>query len=104
MGGRGSSSGSKSDGQKTKLKNPKQRKTFEKIFRHPMPNDMRWNDIESFFEYIGYTKHDRGGSRVSFTKDGAPTYYEHIPHPSSQTPPATVKRVKNYLKGIGMKP
>jgi len=103
VGGRGGSSKSKSDGQKTKLNNPKQQKTLEKIFSHPMPNNMRWDDIESFFKYLGYDKNNRGGSWVSFTKDGALPFFDHAPH-SNQTPIDSIKRIKKYLESIEMKP
>jgi hypothetical protein len=40
---------------------------------------------------------------VVFEK-GNEAYFEHMPHPSRQTPSETVKNVRNFLQRIGATP
>jgi hypothetical protein len=84
--------------------NAKQSRTLQRIFRQPTPNDIHWADIVSLFKHLGYTMYSRGGSKVCFRKHGSPSYYEHSPHPSKQTPATTIERTRHHLKKTGVTP
>jgi predicted RNA binding protein YcfA (HicA-like mRNA interferase family) len=79
----------------------KQRKTLEKIFTEPTPNDIPWTTIESLLEHVGCeTKYGRG-SKASFKKDSKIVFI-HRPHPQRQTPIGTVKEIKIFLEKLGV--
>jgi len=80
------------------ISNAKQRRTLERIFKQPTPNDILWSNIESLLK-LEY----REGSRVKITK-GNITHRCHRPHPSNQTKPHTVEGIRNFLDEIGVKP
>ena len=81
----------------------KQRKTHEKIFAKKTPNDIRWQDVLSLFENLGYTVVPLGGSNYSFWKNGR-HITRHGPHPSPQTPAATIRVLKRFLEENGDTP
>jgi hypothetical protein len=84
--------------------NSKQLKTLIRIFMVPTPNDILWQAIESLLNHVGCTIKYRGnGSKLRITKDSA-VLSEHRPHPSNQTPPFTVERIKKFLAKIGVTP
>jgi len=81
----------------------KQRKTLERVFAQPTPNDVLWSDIESLLTHLGCTIKYLGGSRVRFAK-GSERHFAHRPHPSNQTPSLTIKGIRNFLARIGAEP
>jgi len=83
--------------------NSKQRKTLEKIFTNPAPNNILWEEIESLIRHLGCVIEYRGGSKVKFTKNAVPLFV-HRPHPSNQTPPQTISNIREFLIEIGVTP
>jgi predicted RNA binding protein YcfA (HicA-like mRNA interferase family) len=83
--------------------NSRQRKTLQKIFRHPTPNDVPWSDVESLFEHLGFTIEFGSGSRTKFSK-GHKIFCCHRPHPGNQTHEDTVRGIKKYLARNGVEP
>ena len=85
------------------ITNSKQRKTLKKIFTLPTPNDILWTDIESLLKHIGCVIEYNKGSRMTFKKDKEMIFI-HRPHPQKQTPPETIKEIKNFLEDTGVTP
>jgi hypothetical protein len=50
--------------------NSKQKKTFELIFKDPMPPDIAWPDIESLLVALGAEISEGAGSRLRVNYDG----------------------------------
>jgi hypothetical protein len=83
--------------------NSRQRRTLERIFAAPTPNDIPWPDIESLLKHIGCTIKHRDGSKITIMKDREKTHV-HRPHPQTQTPDWTIKKIKKFIENIGAKP
>lgn len=83
--------------------NARQTRTLAAIFAHPTPVNIRWNEIISLIEAIGDVDEKRSGSRVAFTVNGL-TLITHKPHPSSEVGRASVRDIRDFLKGAGIIP
>jgi len=81
----------------------RQRRTLQKIFSRPAPNDIPWADIESLLRHLGCTIEYRGGSKILILM-GKEGHFEHRPHPSKQTPSRTTERIRDFLTRIGVTP
>jgi len=88
----------------TEPTNSKQCRTLQRVFARPTPNNILWADIVSLLKHLGCTMRHRGGSMVIFEWGGVVPYFEHIPHPSRQTPAETVERTRKFIERIGGTP
>lgn len=86
-----------------KVTNSKQRRTLEKIFEKPTPNNILWKDIESLLNHIGCMLKYPGGSIAKISK-GEARILDHRPHPGNQTPSRTTGRIRIFLADIGVMP
>lgn len=76
-------------------------KTFEAIFKTPILPNVRWNDIESLFEYLGGTISEGRGSRVRVELNGVKAVF-HRPHPQPVTDKGSLVSVRKFLKNAGV--
>lgn len=83
--------------------NAKQRKTFERLFLHPVPAEIPWDDIVSLFGVRGATIKDGTGSRVRVTLKGA-SFHAHVPHPKRICTRTMIRGVRDFLISVGVKP
>ena len=82
--------------------NAKYEKTLERIFRRPVPADIKWRDIETMLISLGAEVEERAGSRVIVKfKDARQVF--HRPHPDPNTKKGAVIAVRKFLEGAGIK-
>jgi len=83
--------------------NKKQRRTLERIFTKPEPNDIAWTDIENLLRALGAELSEGRGSRVRVALNGIRAVF-HRPHPERVTDKGAVASVKKFLIQAGVKP
>lgn len=82
--------------------NKRQRATLEAIFTKPVPQDIRWSDIESLIKALGDLE-EREGSRVAFTVNGVRAVF-HRPHPRPVTDRNAVRDLRDFFERAGVRP
>jgi hypothetical protein len=83
--------------------NSKQKKTFELLFKVPVPPGLVWTDIESLFTALGAEILEGSGSRVRVKLNGVRAVF-HRPHPQKITDKGAVNSVRRFLENAGVKP
>ena len=73
----------------------KQKNTLDQIFKSPVPQGIKWSDIESLVKALGGEIKEGRGSRCKFIQR---------PHPSPDTDKGAVESVRDWLLSIGVKP
>lgn len=58
-------------------------KTWEALFRQPVPTTLEWRRIESLFQAMGAKVIEGAGSRVRFELNGVIATF-HRPHPQKR--------------------
>ncbi|HCD3309358.1 type II toxin-antitoxin system HicA family toxin [Enterobacter chengduensis] len=81
----------------------KHRSTLEQIFKTPVPQGIKWADIESLIAALGGEIKEGSGSRCRFLLNGSIARF-HRPHPSPDTDKGAVVSVREWLESIGVKP
>jgi len=83
--------------------NKKQRQTLAKIFEKPVRADISWYDIEALFKALGAEVSKGRGSRVRVALKDVRAVF-HRPHPQRVTNKSTIRSVRRFLIGTGVKP
>jgi hypothetical protein len=83
--------------------NSKQHKTFEMLFKNPVPSDILWPDIESLLIALGAEISEGAGSRVRVKLKGIRAVF-HRPHPQRITGKGAVGSVRRFLENAGVHP
>jgi len=79
----------------------KQRKTLERVFKHPILRNITYEEVESLAENVGCMIESPRGSAVKFTKNGIP-FTIHKPHNREDVcDRLTIKRFRKFLRNIG---
>ncbi|EHG7611223.1 MULTISPECIES: type II toxin-antitoxin system HicA family toxin [Citrobacter] len=81
----------------------KQRNTLEQLFKTPVPQAIKWLDIESLVKALGGEIKEGRGSRCKFLLNNSIACF-HRPHPSPDTDKGAVESVRDWLISIGVKP
>jgi hypothetical protein len=81
--------------------NKRQRRTLEAIFTKPVPQDIRWAEIESLIRALGGDVEERDGSRVALKLNGMRAVF-HRPHPRPETDRNAVRDLKDFLERAGV--
>ncbi len=81
----------------------KQRSTLEQLFKTPVPQGIKWADIESLINALGGEIKEGRGSRCKFLLNKSIACF-HRPHPSPDTDKGAVESVHDWLVSIGVKP
>jgi hypothetical protein len=81
--------------------NKRQRRTLEAIFTRPVPQDIRWVEIESLIRALGGDVEERHGSRVALKLNGMRAVF-HRPHPRPETDRNAVRDLKDFLERAGI--
>jgi hypothetical protein len=81
--------------------NKRQSVTLEAVFKKPVPQDIRWAEIESLIKALGGTVRQREGSRVALEINGVRAVF-HRPHPKPETDRNTVRDVRDLLERAGI--
>ena len=80
----------------------KANKTLERVFKKPVPADIKWREIEIMLISLGGEIEERAGSRI-VVKLGDMRQVFHRPHPDPNTKKGAVVAVRKFLEGAGIK-
>ena len=83
--------------------NKRQRATLNAIFAKPVPQDIRWADIESLVRALDGKVEEREGSRVALKLNGIRAVF-HRPHPRPETDRNAVRDMREFLEKAGIEP
>jgi hypothetical protein len=83
--------------------NSKQQKTFELIFKNPVPSNILWPDVESLFAALGAEISEGEGSRLRVKLKGVRAVF-HRPHPQKTTDKGAVGSIRRFLENAGVVP
>ena len=78
-------------------------KILRAIFSRPTPRNISWLDIEKLLSALGADVVNRGGSVVTFRMQERIITF-HRPHPQKEAKVLMVKRVRQFLELVGIKP
>lgn len=79
----------------------KKEKLVQKFMKRPIRKDLTFEELETLFTMLGYTRKEGKGSRVRFTnKETGDVFNMHRPHPENILKSYVVKEVCEKLKGI----
>ena len=81
--------------------NKRQRDTLEAVFTKPVPQDIRWAEIESLARALGGTVQQREGSRVALEVNGVRAVF-HRPHPRPEPDRNTIRDLRDFLDRAGI--
>lgn len=79
----------------------KQKNTLEQLFKTPVPQGIKWSDIESLIKALGGEIKEGRGSRCKFLLNRSVANF-HRPHPSPDTDKGAVESVRDWLISIGV--
>lgn len=80
----------------------KHRKALEKLCATPPPADIKWDELKSVLEHLGYTMLKGSGSRRKFYHQGKNALIIcHAPHPSPDVDKGCIADVIEHLKTNG---
>ena len=80
----------------------KHRKTLAAVFQYPPPANIRWSDIESLLHALGAEIIEGSGSRIRVRLGDVRAVF-HRPHPRKEADKGSVKSMKLFLRGAGVK-
>ena len=83
--------------------NSKHAKTLRAIFATPT-RTVRFSDIETLLQALGFEKIEGDGSLVRFEAPGGSALVTHRPHPGNEAPKLLVRRVSVFLREQGIEP
>lgn len=81
--------------------NSKQRKTLGAIFSKPVPQNIRWTDVEALIKALHGEVRERRGSRVELVVDGMTAVF-HRPHPHPEMDRNAVRDLRRFLESAGV--
>ncbi|MEO5904729.1 MAG: type II toxin-antitoxin system HicA family toxin [Gemmatimonadaceae bacterium] len=83
------------------LVNKKQRGTLKAIFTKPVPQNIRWAEIETLIKALGGMAEEREGSRVVLKLKDVRAVF-HRPHPKPETDRNAVRDLREFLEKAGV--
>lgn len=73
-------------------------KTIKKIARRPTASDVKWSDLKSALESLGYEAMNNDGSRRKFIHKTTKAIIScHKPHPSPDVGKCTIDGIRTHL-------
>ncbi len=81
--------------------NSRLRKILQAIYRKPVPNDIRWADIEELLIALEADIEEGNGSRVRVRLIGVRAVF-HRPYPQSTTKAGAVRAAAQFLREAGV--
>jgi len=80
----------------------KHEKTLTRITATPTPSNIKWDDLKSLLEHLGYRMLNNDGSRRKFYhKEKDRLIICHRPHPSPEVDKGCIANVAEHLKANG---
>ncbi|MBO6552287.1 MAG: type II toxin-antitoxin system HicA family toxin [Roseitalea sp.] len=83
--------------------NSKNKRTLTKLFRRPVANDIRWQDIERMLVAMGAEVSEGRGSRIRVLLNGEVATF-HRPHPRPTTDKGAIVALCEFLEQAGVRP
>ena len=83
--------------------NSKHAKTLRAVFAVPT-RTVRFSDIESLLQALGFEKVEGDGSAVRFEAHSGCALVTHRPHPRDEAPKRLVRRICDFLIAQGITP
>lgn len=78
------------------------RKALEKLCATPPASDIKWDELKSVLEHLGYKMLKGSGSRRKFFNEGTKALIIcHAPHPSPNVDKGCIEDVREHLKANG---
>lgn len=75
------------------------KKALQKLQKIPPPSDLKWDELKSILEHLGYQMIAGGGSRRKFYHAGKDALINcHEPHPSPNVDKGCIRDVVEHLK------
>jgi hypothetical protein len=82
----------------------KHTRTLEAVFEKPTRGDVKWSAVVALVRKLGATVNEkRAGSRVAFALHGR-VFVIHKPHPGSELSKGSLESLRDFLKGLGIRP
>ena len=82
----------------------KHQRTLDRIFAHPTPSDIRFDDVRGLMEALGSeVEPGRSGSRIAFVLAGRKIVL-HAPHPQPEMKRYAVRDLRKFLEEAGITP
>jgi len=82
--------------------NAKHDKTLARVFKSPVPSDLKWRDIEQLLLSLGADIEERAGSRIVVKLNNQAQVF-HRPHPNPDTNKGAVLSVRRFLEKAGIR-
>lgn len=80
----------------------KAQKTIDKMCRTPTPADVKWSELQTALEHLGYVMITNNGSRRKFYHKGKDALIIcHAPHPNPEVDKGCIDDVVEHLKTHG---
>ena len=80
----------------------KHQKALEKICTSPTPADIKWKDLQTVLDRLGYKMLKNSGSRRKFYHEGKDALFIcHQPHPSPNVDKGCIADLAEHLKAYG---
>lgn len=80
----------------------KHQKALERLCSTPIPSDIKWQELQSLLEHLGYEILQGSGSRRKFFHRDKNAFIScHKPHPSPNVDKGCIADVKEHLKANG---
>lgn len=81
----------------------KHQKALERLCSTPPPSDLKWNELKSILEHLGYEMLKNTGSRRKFVhRETRAVISCHEPHPSPNVDKGCVVDVVGHLRATGL--
>ena len=82
--------------------NSKTLKTYNAIYKNPIPSGIKWDEVEMMLRALGANISEGTGSRVRVELNGVRAVF-HRPHPENTTDKGAVKSIRKLLDNAGVK-
>lgn len=80
----------------------KHQKRLARLCAEPHPADLKWNELKTILEYLGYTMLSNSGSRRKFYhSDKQALIICHEPHPAPHVGKRCIADVVEHLRTYG---
>lgn len=76
-------------------------RTYAAIYADPIRGNIRWDDIEALFVWLGAEVSEGSGSRVRVLLNDVPAVF-HRPHPEKECGKGALKSVRRFLITAGV--
>jgi len=77
-------------------------RTLEAIFAHPIAMNLKWTEVEHFFDHVGADVRHHGGRATVILNGEEMTF--HVPHTKTLSSKDEVMQIRHFLERAGVTP